>query len=79
VTGSAIAANGMAGRASLAVERLRNGTWKTMGHTNANRNGVFRFLAPRRAEQVRVTYLGDSVTVQSQAQSAVTVIKPKQR
>jgi hypothetical protein len=79
VTGSAIAANGMAGRASLAVARLRNGTWKTLGHTNANRNGVFKFLAPRRAEQVRVTYLGDSVTLGSQAQSAVTVIKPKKR
>lgn len=79
VTGSAIAANGMAGRASISVERLHNGSWRNLGHTNANRNGVFRFLAPRKAEQVRVTYLGDSVTLQSQSQLAVTVIKPKKR
>ena len=77
VRGSAIAANGMAGRASLSVERLRNGTWRSLGHTNANSNGVFKFLAPRKADQVRVTYLGDLVTVSSSAQSAVTVVRPK--
>lgn len=77
VSGSALGANGMAGRASIAVLRLRNGTWRTLGHTNANRNGVFRFLAPKKAEQVRVEYLGDSVTLTSQAQGSVEVIAPK--
>jgi len=77
VRGSVIAGNGMAGRASLRILRLRDGVWRTMGHTNANRNGVFKFLAPRRAEQVRVAYLGDTVTLTSQAQSTVTVVKPK--
>lgn len=77
VRGSVIAGNGMAGRASVQILRLRDGVWRTMGHTNANRSGVFRFLAPRRAEQVRVVYLGDSVTLTSQAQSSVTVVKPK--
>lgn len=77
VAGSAIADNGMVGRASLRVQRLRDGAWRTVGHTNANRNGVFRFLAPQRAEQVRVIYLGDSVTLQSQSQSVVEVVALK--
>ncbi len=79
VRGSAIAANGMAGRASLAVMRLHKGTWRSLGHTNANRNGVVKFLAPRRAEQVRLMYLGDSVTLPSQAQIAVEVVSSKRK
>lgn len=77
VSGSVLGVNGIAGRASIAVLRLRDGTWRTMGHTNANRNGVFRFLAPKKAEQVRVDYLGDSVTLPSQNQGAVEVVRPK--
>lgn len=76
VSGSVLGVNGMAGRASVAVLRLRNGAWHVLGHTNANRNGVFRFLAPRKAEQVRVEYLGDAVTLPSEAQLAVEVITP---
>ncbi len=77
VTGSALGVNGMAGRASIAVQRLRNGAWRTLGHTNANRNGVFRFLAPKKAEQVRVQYLGDAVTLPSQTQGGVQIVTPK--
>lgn len=79
VSGSALGANGMAGRASLAVLRLHNGTWRTIGHTNANRNGVFRFLAPKKAEQVRVQYLGDSVTLPSQTQGGVEIVPAKKK
>lgn len=77
VSGSVITSNGIAGRASVQVLRLRDGTWRSMGHTNANSSGVFRFLAPRKAEQVRVVYLGDSVTLGSQAQRGVEIITPK--
>jgi hypothetical protein len=40
---------------------------------------VFRFLAPKKAEQVRVQYLGDSVTLPSQTQGGVEIVPAKKK
>jgi hypothetical protein len=77
IRGSVIAANGMAGRASVAFSGLRNGQWRKLGHSNATKSGTFRFLAPKRATQVRVEYLGDSVTTPSQGHRSVVRVRPK--
>lgn len=72
VRGSVLASNGIAGRAALAVSGLRNGKWRRLGHTYARKSGKFRFVTPRKAARVRVSYVGDAVTTSSNAVARVT-------
>jgi len=65
-----ISPGGFPGRAPLSVQGLRpNGKWRLLGHTAANRKGVFRFVAPVRVRAVVVEYPGDTVTLPSRARA----------
>lgn len=74
VRGSVRAENGVPGRSSLAIRGRWLGEWRLLGHTNARSDGRFRFVAPRRADRVRIEYLGDSATMPSRAAADVVRI-----
>jgi len=70
VRGTVLSSGGFPGRAPLSVQGLRpNGKWRLLGHTAANRKGVFRFVAPVRVRAVVVEYPGDTVTLPSRARA----------
>ena len=69
VTGVVIAQNGLAARAPLKIRGLRKNGWRTLGHTAARKSGEFRFVWPKSAKSVVVSYPGDSVTLSSQARA----------
>lgn len=76
VRGSVLSTGGFAGRAPLSVQGLRpNGKWRLLGHTAANRKGVFRFDSPVSVRAVKVDYPGDNVTLASRARARAERIK----
>lgn len=74
VKGRVLADNAVRGRAALRVSGLRKGRWRVLGHTYVRENGRFRFVAPRTVSRVHADYLGDAVTLPSQAGSRTRVI-----
>lgn len=74
VKGRVLTNNDLRGRAALRIAGSRAGRWRLLGHTYARQDGRFRFVAPRTVSVVRVQYLGDAVTLPSQARTRTQTV-----